>query len=262
VVCDYGQLELRVLAHMTRCESMLHAFEAGGDFHSRTALGMYPHIQKAVKDGEVLLEWDGGATGEEPCPVPLIKDQYASERRRAKILNFSIAYGKTAHGLASDWGVDVKDAQETVDLWYSDRKEVRAWQEETKRLATERGYVTTILGRRRNLPDMRSSDRSSQSHASRAAINTPIQGSAADVAMLAMIQISRCPRLKELGWTLLLQVHDEVILEGPEESADVALDLVKGHMERPFQVGDESMNLLVVDLAVDGNTAKTWYEAK
>jgi len=126
IVSDYGQLELRLLAHMAECQSMMTAFELGGDFHSRTALGMYPNVRKAVDDGSCLLEWDGSA-GEEP-PAPLLKDMFASERRKAKILNFSIAYGKTAHGLKNDWGVTLQEANETVAAWYSDRPEVQKWQ--------------------------------------------------------------------------------------------------------------------------------------
>ena len=223
VVADYGQLELRLLAHMAGCKSMLEAFRLGGDFHSRTALNMYDHIKSAVANGvaqvhrqrvqvlflaltptvtftvyggrrlpaelglqaraqpaaagpsaclpstipqpfcatcllaEVgartggravvlrvllvyvcptlnlshcapgacLLEWDGGPGGGQPPPVPLLKDMFGSERRKAKVLNFSIAYGKTAHGLARDWGTSLAEAEETVERWYSDRPEVR-----------------------------------------------------------------------------------------------------------------------------------------
>lgn len=95
IVADYGQLELRLLASMTRCKAMIDAFEAGGDFHSRTALDMFDYIRKNVEAGECLLEWDY-ANGKPP--KPLLKDMFASERRKAKTLNFSIAYGKTAHG--------------------------------------------------------------------------------------------------------------------------------------------------------------------
>lgn len=95
IVADYGQLELRLLAHMTNCKSMIEAFAAGGDFHSRTAMGMYPHVKEALEKGEVLLEWD---SSKGKAPVPLLKDVFAAERRKAKTLNFSIAYGKTARG--------------------------------------------------------------------------------------------------------------------------------------------------------------------
>lgn len=254
VVADYGQLELRLLAHITRCKSMLDAFEAGGDFHSRTALGMYDHVRDAVDSGECLLE---RAEGDDPN-TPLLKDIFSSERRKAKILNFSIAYGKTVYGLAHDFQVSEQEAQETVDRWYGDRAEVRRWQQVQQHMARREGYVTTLLGRRRNLPDASSSDMRRQKHGMRAAINTPIQGSAADITMLAMLEISRSERLRKLGWRLLMQIHDEVILEGPEESAEEAMQVVKWRMEHPFR----GTNPLEVDLAVDAKTARTWYEAK
>ena len=267
VVADYGQLELRLLAHMAGCVSMREAFEAGGDFHSRTAMGMYQEIKDAMERGEVLLEYgsegydeDGEAGSDSGAPKPqLVKDAFASERRKAKVLNFSIAYGKTAHGLAKDFGVSTKEAEETVQLWYSDRPEVRAWQEVQHRKAAEKGKVSTLLGRHRNLPEASSSDEARRQHALRASINTPIQGGAADIAMLAMIQIHRCPRLRELGYRMLMQIHDEVILEGPEEHKDEALALVKLHMEKPF---NDHENLCDVDLSVDGDYAATWFDAK
>jgi DNA polymerase-1 len=153
IVADYGQLELRVLAHVTNCKSMLDAFEKGGCFHSRTAMGMYDYIREEVDRGEVLLEWDS-AKGEKP-PVPLVKDKFGSERRKAKTLNFSIAYGKTVHGLAEDWGITKEEAQSTLEAWYRDRPEVQAWQEKTKKHAADHGKVFTIMGRHRNLPDAR-----------------------------------------------------------------------------------------------------------
>ena len=257
IVADYGQLELRLLAHMTSCKSMLSAFEEGGDFHSRTALGMYEHIQEAVDRGECLLEWKGGANGE-PSPVPLIKDMFATERRKAKVLNFSIAYGKTAHGLAKDWKVSLKEAEETLKRWYRDRPEVEFWQEQRIVEAHQTKMVRTLLGRQRHLHQINSRQAGVKKHMERAAINTPIQGGAADIAMLAMIEIENCEELKELGWELLLQIHDEVMLEGPEESKARALELVRQCMEHPFA----GTNPLQVALSVDAKTADTWYEAK
>ena len=137
MVADYGQLELRLLAHMAGCESMVEAFRLGGDFHSRTALSMYDHIAKAVEGGEVLLEWDGGESGHDPPPRPLVKDVFASERRRAKILNFSLAYGKTAFGLANDFGVTKEEAEATIQKWYKARREVGEWQERMRSKASE-----------------------------------------------------------------------------------------------------------------------------
>ncbi|KFK39361.1 hypothetical protein AALP_AA3G234700 [Arabis alpina] len=255
IVADYGQLELRILAHLARCKSMMEAFIAGGDFHSRTAMNMYPHIREAVENGEVLLEWYP-QPGQEKPPVPLLKDAFASERRKAKMLNFSIAYGKTAIGLSRDWKVSREEAQETVNLWYNDRQEVRKWQEIRKKEAIQNGYVLTLLGRARKFPVYRS--RAQRNHIERAAINTPVQGSAADVAMCAMLEITTNQRLKELGWKLLLQVHDEVILEGPSESAEIAKDLVVNCMSKPFN----GKSILSVDLSVDAKCAQNWYAAK
>jgi DNA polymerase I len=124
IIADYGQLELRVLAHMTNCKGMIEAFALGGDFHSRTALGMYPEIQQKLDAGEILLEWDF-SKGEPP--VPLLKDVFGNERKKAKIMNFSIAYGKTVHGFMKDWNCSEEEARQTVDLWYNDRPEVKAW---------------------------------------------------------------------------------------------------------------------------------------
>jgi len=265
IVCDYGQLGLRLLAHMADCKSMKEAFIAGGDFHSRTALGMYPNIREAMDKGECLLEYGPKREGEDedaPQP-PLLKDMFASERRKAKVLNFSIAYGKTAHGLAKDFGTDLEEANKTVDLWYSDRPEVRSWQEVQRKHAEKHGHVRTLLGRTRSLPDAKSRNEQFKSHALRAAINTPIQGGAADIAMLAMLKIQRCPRLKELGYKLLMQIHDEVILEGPVEHEEEALALTKAHMQNPFEdANGENVNLLDVELVVDGDSAKTWMDAK
>ncbi|KAM7504160.1 hypothetical protein LguiB_003064 [Lonicera macranthoides] len=257
IVADYGQLELRILAHLANCRSMLDAFKAGGDFHSRTAMNMYPHIRDAVEQKHVLLEWHP-RPGEDKPPVPLLKDAFASERRKAKMLNFSIAYGKTPIGLSRDWKVSVKEAKETVDRWYSERKEVLRWQDDRKEEARINGCVHTLLGRARHFPSMGNATPFQKGHIERAAINTPVQGSAADVAMCAMLEISKNACLKELGWKLLLQVHDEVILEGPTESAEVAKDIVVDCMSKPF----DGKNILGVDLSVAAKCALNWYSAK
>ncbi|OMP04440.1 hypothetical protein COLO4_09635 [Corchorus olitorius] len=256
IVADYGQLELRILAHLADCQSMLDAFKAGGDFHSRTAMNMYSHIREAVEKRQVLLEWHP-QPGEEKPPVPLLKDAFASERRKAKMLNFSIAYGKTPVGLAKDWKVSVEEAKNTVKLWYKERQEVLEWQKQRKLEAENLGRVKTLLGRTRRFPSYALCTRAQKGHIERAAINTP--GSAADVAMCAMLQISKNERLKELGWRLLLQVHDEVILEGPSESAEVAKAIVVDCMSKPFKGGK---NILKVDLSVDAKCAQNWYAAK
>jgi DNA polymerase-1 len=125
---------------------MIEAFASGGCFHSRTALGMYPHIREAVDSGKVLLEWDS-SKGPKPADVGMVKDVFASERRKAKTLNFSIAYGKTVHGLAADWGITTEEAEKTLSAWYADRPEVKNWQDKTRDLARREGYVRTMMGR-------------------------------------------------------------------------------------------------------------------
>ena len=107
---------------MTKCKSMITAFELGGDFHSRTAMSMYPEISKYIESGEILLEWDYSKG--QPT-VPLLKDKFSNERKMAKIMNFSIAYGKTAHGFAKDFNCTKQEAQESLDKWYKERPEVK-----------------------------------------------------------------------------------------------------------------------------------------
>jgi len=255
IVADYGQLELRVLAGITKCESMLTAFREGGCFHSRTAVGMFEHVRDAVESGDVLLE--KGGVGDDR---PLVKDKFASERRKAKTLNFSIAYGKTAHGLANDWNVKPEAAVELLEAWYADRPEVKRWQQETIAFAKKYGYTTTLMGRRRLLPSIRGKGRAEVGRGERAAINTPIQGSAADIVMMAMIKIHESEVLDELKWKLVLQIHDEVILEGPTETADAALAEVRRCMEDPYD--DVGLLPFDVDLIVDAKMAQTWYDAK
>ena len=260
IVADYGQLELRLLASMTNCISMVDAFEAGGDFHSRTALGMFDYIQKKVESGDCLLEWD--YPDGKPPPKPLLKDEFASERRKAKTLNFSIAYGKTAHGLSQDWGVSIKEAEDMLQAWYNSRPEVLKWQTKTKAMARKHGITKTLMGRYRHLPGALEGKRNRKAlgHAERASINTPIQGGAADVAMMAMIKINKSPKLKKLGWVLLMQIHDEVILEGPEETAEEAFEEVLQCMQHPWVYGLPQTS---VPLLVDGSYKHTnWYDAK
>ena len=257
IVADYGQLELRLLASMTECKSMIDAFKLGGDFHSRTALDMFDYVKDSVESGECLLEWDY-ANGDPP--KPLLKDKFASERRKAKTLNFSIAYGKTAFGLSNDWGVSKTEAEDMLQAWYMARPEVLKWQVNTKKYARKYGITRTLMGRYRQLPDATGNDRRLVSHSERASINTPVQGGAADVAMMAMLKINNSEKLKRLGWILLMQIHDEVILEGPEETSEEAFHEVVKCMEEPWVFGLKETS---VPLLVDGSyTHKDWYEAK
>ena len=107
---------------------------------------MFPHIKKEVDEGRVLLEWDHSKG---KPPVPLIKDKFASERRKAKTMNFSLAYGKSAHGFAKDWNCSIQEATEILNAWYRDRMEVKIWQDNVKRIAQEKGWTQTLMGRYR-----------------------------------------------------------------------------------------------------------------
>lgn len=235
---------------------MLDAFESGGCFHSRTAMGMFDHVKEAVDKGQCLLEWDY-SKGEPPAP--LLKDMFGSERRRAKTLNFSIAYGKTVHGLSKDWGVSRQEAGAMLEAWYADRPEVQLWQRQTIETAHRTGSTRTLMGRYRKLDGINSDSPSLRSHLERAAINTPIQGGAADIMTLCMLKLRRSQVLKQLGYRMLLQIHDEVILEGPEEHAQAAKAEVVSCMENPF---DDSLPSLRVALSVDAKTASNWFDAK
>lgn len=252
IVADYGQLELRILANITECKSMIEAFKLGGDFHSRTALGMFPEIQESIKRGECLLEWD---SSKGKSPVPLLKDKFAAHRKKAKTMNFSIAYGKSAHGFSKDWNCTLQEAEETVKKWYSNRKEAETWQNKVKALAVEKAFTQTLIGRFRNLRRIIQEGRTFN-HGLRASINTPIQGGAADVVIAAMVKLHRNEKLKNLGFKILLQVHDEVILEGPEEHAEEALELTIKDMESPFDYEFK------VKLEVDAKIGNNWYESK
>lgn len=254
IVADYGQLELRLLAHITSCKSMISAFKAGGDFHSRTALGMYEHVADAVKRGDCLLEWNDE---DGPTPtVPLLKDMFAMERRRAKTLNFSIAYGKTAIGLSKDWSISEREAFDTLELWYKERQEVKKWQQRCRKFALKHKFVETILGRRRHLPGIAAKNFKEAGHARRAAINAPLQGSAADLVMIAMLRLHQDSTLRALGWRVVLQIHDEIILEGGEESAEIARGVVRDIMLNPL---DQPLR---VAMTVEPSIAGSWFQAK
>ena len=254
IIADYGQLELRILAHMTNCRAMLEAFEKGGDFHSRTALTMFDYIQKDVDEGKVLLEWD---SSQGKAPVPLLKEKYAAERKKAKTMNFSIAYGKSAHGFSKDWGCSLEEAERTLEAWYKERQEVKQWQDKVKKIAVEKGWTITLAGRYRSL--VKYFSEKSRQHLMaglRAAINTPIQGGAADIMVGAMVKIYRDKQIKKLGWRMIHQIHDEIIFEGPEEHAKEVYDIAKKLMEHPL---DQDLR---VALEVDAKICNNWYESK
>eukprot|EP00746_Dinoflagellata_sp_MGD_P167598 gnl/MRDRNA2_/MRDRNA2_98357_c0_seq1.p1 gnl/MRDRNA2_/MRDRNA2_98357_c0~~gnl/MRDRNA2_/MRDRNA2_98357_c0_seq1.p1 ORF type:complete len:1314 (+),score=275.68 gnl/MRDRNA2_/MRDRNA2_98357_c0_seq1:3-3944(+) len=251
IIADYSQLELRVLAHLSDCKPMISAIEAGGDFHSRTAANMFSSVAAAVKAGDVLLEENSEGTSS--THVPTIKKAFPVQRNQAKTLNFSVLYGKTSWGLAKDWGLSEGEAQDIIKRWYDAHPGVKEWQERMKAQARETGFIPTMLGRCRRLRGLaKGSTPGERSHALRAAINTPVQGSAADIVTAAMLELWRSPELKRLGFRQVLQVHDELLLEGPVEVAEEALSEVIRIMEDPLPFK------LAVPLVVDARISKTW----
>ena len=256
VVADYGQLELRLLAHMSGCKSMIEAFALGGDFHSRTAMGMYPYIDKDMRTGEVVLE-----RRHQEDTTPTIQEKYADERKKAKMLNFSIAYGKTSSGLAQSWGVSQAEADETVARWFNDRPEVKIWQDRRKEYGQWAGISRTLLGRNRALPRSQWLDptRKDVEVRERVAINSPIQGGAADVVTLAMLKLNASQPLKDMGYMLILQIHDEIVMEGPLEHLDDAIGEITNCMQNPFPNGWAPLR---VALDVDARHAHNWMDGK
>jgi len=171
-------------------------------------------------------------------------------------LNFSIAYGKTVFGFAKDWGVTKEEAQVSLDGWYADRPEVKEWQRRIILYAEQTGYTRTLLGRYRPVPGINSEKSYDKSAAERICINTPLQGGAADVMVAAMLKLRANKRLQEMNWRQLLQIHDELIFEGPEELAQEALKEILYDMEHPLE------SPLLIDFIVDAKIGKNWFEAK
>jgi DNA polymerase-1 len=217
VGADYSQIELRILAHCSGDERLSQAFRDGRDIHAATAEEIF-----------------GGADDE--------------RRRRAKAINFGIVYGMSAFGLAQRLSIDQGKAQEYIDLYFSRYPKVRGWIQGTLDEARRTRFVKTPFGRRRYVPDIASRNRILSSAAERIAINAPIQGGAADLMKLAMIRVSR--RLKGTGAKLILQVHDELVLEAPEAEADRAATIVREEMEQAHP--------LSVPLQVDVSRGSDW----
>ncbi|HZD24029.1 MAG TPA: DNA polymerase I, partial [Acidimicrobiia bacterium] len=204
LVADYSQIELRVLAHMSGDPFLIEAFQAGLDIHTATAARV----------------WD----------VPT--DEVTSEQRRtAKMINFGLLYGMEAFGLADRLGISREEAQEHIDAYFSQFSDVREYMQSVVTTARNQGYTTTLFGRRRYLPELKSDNYRIRQMGERMALNAPVQGTAADIIKAAMIDLDAALRAENLASTLLLQIHDELILEVPEDEKVVAEKLVVGTME-------------------------------
>lgn len=227
VDADYSQIELRLLAHISADAAMVEAFCSGGDFHAETAAKVF-HVPT---------------------------DQVTHEmRRQAKAVNFGIVYGISAFSLSQDIGVSVAEAKAYMDAYFATFRGVRAYMDRVVSKAKEDGYVETLFHRRRDLPELKSSNFNLRSFGERVALNMPIQGTAADIMKLAMIAVWKRLRKEQLHARLVLQVHDELIVECPQEEAAAVAALVKQEMEQVVH--------LSVPLTADAHWGKNWLEAK
>lgn len=226
VSADYSQVELRIMAHLSGDAALQRAFLDGEDIHTATAAKVF-----GVSPGEVTRE----------------------QRRRAKTANFGIIYGISAFGLATRLHIPRTEAKELIEGYFTHYPGVKAYMERVVVEARERGYVETIFGRRRYLREIRSDNSMTRSLAERNAINAPIQGSAADIMKMAMIEVDRRLRERGSGARIVLQVHDELVLEVPQEEVTAVTELVSGVM-----AGAAS---LAVPLVVEAQAATSWLDA-
>lgn len=225
--CDYSQIELRVLAHMANDENMINAFKHHSDIHRKTASEVFNTPFEEV--------------------TPLM-------RSRAKAVNFGIIYGMSDFSLAQDLKISKKEAAEYMAIYFDRYPNIKSYLNETVEKAKEDGYVLTILNRRRFIPEIKSSNKIVKALGDRLAMNAPIQGSAADIIKIAMVKVYNRLNKEKLKSKLILQVHDELILNVKENEEEKVRALVKEEMEKAVK--------LKVPMEVDINEGSTWYEAK
>ena len=225
--CDYSQVELRILACIAHDELLLDAFRHGQDIHARTAAEVF-----GVPLAEVTHEM----------------------RSRAKAVNFGIVYGISDFGLAKQLDVGRKEAAGYIESYFARYTGVKKYMEDIVAKAREQGYVSTLMGRRRYLPDIRHSNFNLRSFAERTAINTPIQGTAADIMKKAMIDVERALEQAGCRSRILLQVHDELVLEVTEDERERVAELVRATMQAAAS--------LEIPLLADVNFGKNWAETK
>ena len=225
LVADYSQIELRILAHVSGEEALIDAFQKGEDIHSRTAAQIY-------------------GVG--------LSDVSAPMRRVAKLINFGVLYGMSAHRLSNELSIPFEEADQYIRTYFAGYPKVKRYIDETLEFCRRQGYVETMLGRRRMIPDINSSNRNAREYAERTAYNMPIQGANADIMKLAMIRLK--PVLDEQDAQMILQVHDELVIEAPETEAEALSERVKEVMTKAYE--------LKVPLKVDIGIGENWLEAK
>jgi DNA polymerase-1 len=227
LAADYSQVELRVIASMSGDENMIEAFKNGEDIHSRTAKEIFN--------------------------LDSIDDVTPNQRRKAKEVNFGIPYGVSAYGLASRLGISNSEGKEMIEQYFGRFPGIKTYIDDTIEFAKENGYVSTLMGRRRYIPDINSKNWNVRGFAERTAINMPIQGTAADIIKLAMIRIHDYLLDENLKSKMLLQVHDELIFEIHDEERESVPAKIKGMMESAYE--------LQVPLDVETGLAENWLEA-
>jgi DNA polymerase-1 len=226
VSADYSQVELRILAHLSEDERLISAFQNNEDIHTRTAMEIFD------------------------LPAEKVNPEM---RRDAKVVNFGIIYGMGRFGLSRQLGIPVNAADEYIQNYFDRYPGVKVYQDELLDEARKNGYVTTIMNRRRLIPELTSNNKNVAAMGERTAINTPVQGSAADIIKVAMIGISKTLQKKKMRTRLILQIHDELIVETPESELDQAKKILKQGMEGVIS--------LKVPLIVDVGVGKNWSEA-
>lgn len=227
VDADYSQIELRILAHMSQDERLIHAYRDAQDIHAITASEVFHTPLEQV--------------------TPL-------QRRNAKAVNFGIVYGISAFGLSEDLSISRKEALEYINKYFETYPGVKAFLDEQVRLGKEQGYVTTLYGRKRPIPELKSANFMQRSFGERVAMNSPIQGTAADIMKLAMIAVDQELNERKLDARIVLQVHDELLVEVRKEEAETVAALLAEKMK---QAAD-----LKVSLEVEAHTGSTWLDAK
>ncbi len=225
---DYSQIELRVLAHISGDEHLIDAFQHGADIHTSTAMRVF-NIEKP-------------------------EDVTPNDRRNAKAVNFGVVYGISDFGLSNNLGISRKEAKTYIETYFERYPGIKDYMERVVREARDKGYVETLFKRRREIPDINSRNFNVRGFAERTAINSPIQGSAADILKIAMIHLDQALEAGAYKTKMLLQVHDEIVLQVPSDELAAIKELVKETMESAIE--------LAVPLEADENEGKTWYEAK
>ena len=227
LTADYSQIELRLLAHLSGDPAFVEAFERGGDIHRQTAALIFGVPQEQVT---------------------------AEMRARAKTINFATIYGQGPFALSRQLGITLDEAKRFIDQYFTRFSGVRAWLDRTVAEARAKGYVETLFGRRRYIPELKDKNFNIRAFGERTATNSPLQGSAADVIKIAMIRIATALRERGLASRMILQVHDELVLEVPHPERETATELVKSHMEGAAQ--------LRVPLVVSVGIGTNWVDAK